>query len=516
MAIPNLGVCETCKRIVKTRHTIENGKVYLTKECATCGTTSALVSSDAAVWQKKRDIFEYKPDEAAHACGLNCLSCDHAHRPRMAFLNVTNRCNMNCPICIANIPGMGFEFHPPLDYFRRVLDGLAAMDPLPTVNLFGGEPTVREDMFEIIKMAESRGLRIGIVTNGLRLADEAFCKRVCDSGARVLIAFDGRGVEIYERLRKNAAAYEKKLKAFENLKKFTNRKHTIMCCVARKVNDKHVRDLIDFCHENRSFIANLHMIPLTENWKEGEFSSDITTTIEDVEEIVREAFPGERVEFIPAGLPHRLKKVFSFFGSPRLTFGGVHPNCESAMIFFSDGERYWPVSEFLKVPMADFCHDVLVAVRNLDARMERLDPKRFFGRWRGRIKILRTLLPLMRRGFNLRRMVRGRPSAVIFKILAGLLFGRSLKDLLRKHTRFGHTLGMIILPFEERHSVEAERLKYCTSGFALEDPDTGAIRVIPVCTYPLFRDDLERRIAAKCAAEKAAAAAPAPSGAPTA
>ncbi|NQU74865.1 MAG: radical SAM protein, partial [Planctomycetes bacterium] len=62
---------------------------------------------------------------------------------------------MNCPICMANIPGMGYEFHPPLRYFERVLDGVAEMDPQPVVHLFGGEPTVRQDMFEIVTMAQA-------------------------------------------------------------------------------------------------------------------------------------------------------------------------------------------------------------------------------------------------------------------------------------------------------------------------------------------------------------------------
>ena len=80
-----------------------------------------------------------------------------------------------------------------------------------------------------------------------------------------------------------------------------------MCCVARGINDKHMRDLIDFCHEQRSFIKCMHMIPLTETWEPGEFETDVATTTEDVEQIVAAGFPDEKVEFLSAGLADRLK-----------------------------------------------------------------------------------------------------------------------------------------------------------------------------------------------------------------
>ena len=492
----NLGVCEKCRKLVPARHVTRDGKVHIAKDCPQCGTTEALISSDTATWSRKREIWHYDPTEG-HECNVDCRTCGHLHHPRMVFLNVTNRCNMNCPICIANIPGMGFEFHPPLEYFERVLDGLARFTPKPTVQLFGGEPTVRQDMFEIIRMAQERGLRVGIVTNGLKLADPGFCKKVCESGARVLLGFDGRSPDIYARMRKNPGACEKKLQAIENLKQFSTRKHTIMCCVARKINDKHMRDLIDFCHENREFISNLHLIPLTETWKEGEFETDVTTTIEDVEQIIGEAFPGEKVEFVPAGIAWHLRRALAFFGSPRVTFGGVHPNCESYTILFSDGTRYWPVGHFLKRPLDEVVEESVRRAKAVDAKLERLDPAKWFQRWRGRLIVLRTFGRLWLKALNLRAITKGSPYIAAARIVGGVMIGRKLKDQLRRHTRFNHILGMVVLPFEEAHSIESERLRNCAAAFAFEDPDTGEVRTIPVCSWPLFRDDVERKIAKK-------------------
>jgi hypothetical protein len=503
MSAVKRAVCEKCRKLVPAEHIARDGRVYVSKQCPDCGRTEALVSSDAKAWRGKRELWRYDP-ATARECLMNCRSCGRAHGPRMVFLDLTNRCNMNCPICIANIPGMGFEFHPPLEYFERVLDGLSKMEPRPTVQLFGGEPTLREDLFEIIAMAQEKGLRVRIVTNGLKLADEEFCKKLCEAGVPVLLAFDGRDPEIYARLRKNRPAYFKKLAALGNLKKYSKRKNTIMCCVARGINDKHMRDLVEFCHENRDYISHLHLIPLTETWEEGEFETDVTTTIEDVEQIIAASFPGEPVEFLPAGLGHHLLQAGSFFGNFRFTFGGVHPNCESATLFLSDGERYRPIGHYLKRPLHEVADEVIGRANKIDGKLARLNPERFLQRWQGRLIVTRTFAPVLLRSLDFKRIAKGLPVVAALKILAGLLVGKRLKDQVRKHLTVTDTLGMVVLPFEEYHSIDSERLQNCKAGFAFEDPDSGQVKVVPVCSYTLFRDDVERKIVARYGAVAAA------------
>ena len=494
------GICRKCRKVAPVRHEVRDRAVHIVTKCAECGTTEALVNSDAATWRRRREIVNGEPARAGHACLLNCNKCGHLHRPQIVFLNVTNRCNMNCPICMANIPGMGYEFHPPLRYFERVLDGVAEMAPQPIVHLFGGEPTVRQDMFEIVRMAQARGLEVAVVTNGLRLGQKEYCKRVCESGVRVLLSFDGRDPEIYAQLRRNRAAYGQKLKAIRNLKEYSTQHHTIVCCVARTVNDKHMRDLIDFCHENRDFISDLHLIPLAETWSKGEFDTEITATIGDVEESVTQAFPGERVEFLPAGVGGRLDAALSFFGVSPLAFGGGHPNCESVAIFRPDEERYHPISSCMKRSLPQFAEELVRRAEAIEGKLSKLDPKRPLQRWWGQLIILKTFGPLVRRSFDMTAIIKGHPYLAILRIIGGMLVGRSLKNQLEKHTVLADMLYMVVLPFEEYHSVESERLKHCTVGFVFEDPDTGHVRTVPACAWRLFRDEIERKVAAKYAA----------------
>ena len=478
-----------------SEHVFREGRVFLRKHCPECGETEALLSSNQARWQRKRELCRFDA-EALVRCTLTCETCRRDHHPRMVFVDVTNRCNMNCPICIANIPGMGFEFHPPLSYFAALFTGLGELTPRPVVQLFGGEPTVREDLFEIIELARSSGLETRVVTNGLKLADEEYCKRLCEAKVPVLIAFDGADPEIYERLRKNRGAYQKKLQAIENLGKYSRCKNTVMCCVARNINDRHMRDLIDFCHGRRSFIKCMHLIPLTETWAPGEFETDVATTTEDVEQIVAAAFPDEKVEFLPAGPADRLKTACKFFGIAPLRFGGVHPNCETATYMLSDGERYRPISHYLKRSLDDLAAEMMDRAARIEPRLARLAPDRWLQRTRGRLVILHAFLPVLARSVDLRKALKGSRVLAILRILGGLLAGGRVKDVVRRHTTVQDGMLMVVLPFEEYHSIEAARLQDCPSAFAFLDPDSGRVRTLPVCVWGIYKGDIQRRIMA--------------------
>src|SRR5262245_1000268 len=94
----NLGVCGKCNKIVPLDHRIRDQRVYLLKKCPDCGETETLISSSAEDWQNKREQSSYGAG-AEKTCSLKCTECNHGKIPSLVFVDVTNRCNMNCPIC---------------------------------------------------------------------------------------------------------------------------------------------------------------------------------------------------------------------------------------------------------------------------------------------------------------------------------------------------------------------------------------------------------------------------------
>ncbi len=494
----NLGLCNKCRARVPSEFLIRDGQLWIRKACPVCGATESMVSSDARVWQTKRDLWPYVSMERG-ACRMNCDRCTIDHQPNMVFVDVTNRCNMNCPICIATIRGMGFDFNPRLVYFEKLFAEIGRLEPKPVVLFFGGEPTVRDDLLEIITIAKQHGLRPHVVTNGIRLANEEYCRKLCAAHVSLRFAFDGRHPEIYERLRRNRSAYDKKMKALANLRKYSRRKHTIMATVGRGFNDPYLADLLQFCHENRDLISDVGLIPLTENWQPGTFDAGMTTTMEDVEKMVEQSFPVGEVEFIPSGLSYALKKPRSFFRkNPRsevLLLAGVHPNCESMTLLISDGKCYRGINHYLRKPFHQVAVEFAALSRKLEPRLDRLDINRFFPRLRGQALILRTLLPWLLARIRFGRLL-GNPFAFLGRLIWNRLSRRWTRDetLPRRSRRL---LRVGVFPFEEEHSIDAARLEKCKAVFAYEDTEDGKVKYIPACLWYPYRNPILEKLSKK-------------------
>jgi len=489
-------ICDKCRQAVPAEHDVRDNGVFLKKHCPQCGESERLISSDSKRWLWKREAYQYEPSMGA-GCSLRCDECGHDHKPRLIFMDLTNRCNLNCPICLANVPGMGFEFNPPTSYFERIFTELGKRTPPPRVELFGGEPTVREDLFDILDIAKRNNVPASIVTNGVKLADEAFAKRLCETGVDFLLAFDGPDPETYQRMRKSAGVLDKKLKAIENIKRFSRRKHTLVCTLARDLNDKDMPAHFAFAHANRAWFRRLFFIPLCETWDAGEYHAGRMTTPEDAEHILEDAFPGEKLEFFPAGLLGYLLPALRFFGTDRIRFAGVHPNCESAAFVVSDGEKYLPLTHFLKRPLAELIPEIVTRAKRVNPRLQKLSPERWFQRWRGRLLVLRTYAGLLLGAANFRKIIKGSRFLGILRILGGVMFGKKFSAQLRKHTYVNDGVPLVILPFEEWHSLEAGRMKRCSAAFVYIDPATDEVSFTPFCMWCMNRRDMFRKIAAR-------------------
>ena len=231
----------------------------------------------------------------------------------------------------------------------------------------------------------------------------------------------------------------------------------------------------------------------------------VRTTPEDAEQILDDAFGEERLEFVPLGLFGFMQPAHKFFSESRVRFSTVHPNCESAAFLVSDGERYHPISSFLKRPLTDVASDFVELARKINPRLDKLDPAKWLQRLRGRLIVLRTFGPLLLGAVDFRKVVEGNRFMGTLRILGGLLRGKRFSELIRTHTRIKDTVDITILPFEEPHSLESARLHRCPSAFIYLDPDTDEVKTVPFCTWCLYRKEVFRRIADKYAAASEAA-----------
>jgi len=505
----NRSTCNTCKRLVPATRMERGGQVFLVKTCPECGPSETLISGDAARYQAKRRLdsgFEHR------GCTLQCLSCTHK-KPNIVFVDVTNRCNLNCPICINNTPSMGFLFEPPLDYFRRIFQHFSTYAAPPSIQLFGGEPTVREDLFDIIRLAKSFGLPTRVVTNGVKLADEDYCRKLIETRATILIAYDGANPELYRVLRKSEKVLGLKQKAIDNIQKIGHAKVTLMTLAAKGFNDGELPELFRFCHARRDCIRAIYFMPLAHTWNPETFQlQPDRITGEDIEQLIADAFSREGeasaetpVEFLPAAFMGEIPTLVHALRIRPLPFAGAHPNCESLYALVSDGEKYQPLSYYLKSPIADFAN----ALRNVEKRLARHAPPVLSAKaasddgkltFREKLFKLRAILGVagvFRRHGRLGRLFKGRGLGKVYHAAAtvfGFALGRRTRTVLERHANAQGFLQIITLPFEDRFTLETDRLERCPSAFAFWDPAEDRVKHVPVCAWGIHKTAVMRQI----------------------
>ena len=465
------GLCNSCNDLVKAVRVERDNQIFLVKDCPRCGITETLISSDSGRYKAKAAMDK---DTESLECKLNCLQCKHPQNPGLVFLDITNRCNLNCPICINNTPSMGFLFEPPLDYFEKIFMALAKLEPRPAIQLFGGEPTVRKDLFDIIKMAKRYGLRTRLVTNGLKLADEDYCRELIRLRTTILIAYDGENPETYQVLRGNAKTLDLKKQAIDNLQRIGRAKVTLMTLIARGFNDQEIKDLFQFSHERKDVIRAIYLMPLAHAWDPKTFSlTPDRITTEDLENVVAEVYPDDKIEFLPAGFLGQFSALIKSLGLPPFPFAGAHPNCESMYYLFSDGNTYVPSSRYLRTSAMD----VVRALHEANRRMSKYVASNGApGGFRARVLQIRAILTMARcvgPCFRISRMVKGSGIGKLYHgvmVPIGFILGRKSRVVLSRHTLIQRVLQIIILPFEDRTTLNSECVSRCPAAFAYYDP----------------------------------------------
>lgn len=171
-------------------------------------------------------------------------------KPLMAMIEVTNRCNMDCPVCFsdANHPAPDVPF----DEIRRRMERLLGLtgEPIP-IQISGGEPTVRKDLAEIIGLARDLGYRnIELITNGIRISQASgLLPALRNQGlTAVYLQFDGLRRDTYLKIRGQdmTDVRHKSIQAARDAG---------LCCtlavaVTKGVNDNEVGDIVRFGVDN--------------------------------------------------------------------------------------------------------------------------------------------------------------------------------------------------------------------------------------------------------------------------
>ncbi|MCE1252456.1 MAG: radical SAM protein [Anaerolineae bacterium] len=201
-------VCPECLQKIPARRMRRGEDVFLIKTCPRHGEFNTVIwrgKPDFETWDKPKIPVhpEITFTEVQHGCPYDCGLCvEHNQEPCCVLMEVTQRCDLGCPVCFAAAGGASAD--PDLNKINFWYERLLQAGGPFNIQLSGGEPCLRDDLPEIINLGRERGFTyFQVNTNGLRLSKEVnYLKELKQAGLSLIyLQFDGMTDDVYEKLR---------------------------------------------------------------------------------------------------------------------------------------------------------------------------------------------------------------------------------------------------------------------------------------------------------------------------
>ncbi len=256
-------VCPVCLKNIDAELAEENESVYMRKSCPDHGSFSVKIWNGSIPMLKWREGVKELKSFEGKTCPENCGLClDHENETCCTLIEVTKRCNLNCTYCFAK--GAENESDIKIEKLFATIDEIASGNNVPLLQLSGGEPTVRDDLPEIISYAKNAGIKyVQLNSNGLRLAgDLGYVKKLKEAGLSfVFMQFDGVTESVYKILR-GKELLELKKKAIENCGK-CGLGVTLVPTIVKGVNDDQIGDIVSFAASASPVVRGVHFQPVS-------------------------------------------------------------------------------------------------------------------------------------------------------------------------------------------------------------------------------------------------------------
>ena len=249
--------CPSCLRVIPSKIVTKEGFSYLIKRCTFENIEFESLLEKVNQPFRKNDNLKDLPHFSLKIGQKNITEADifNFQDIQNVYLLLTSFCNSDCRMCFDKYSRPRDEMT--VDFIKEKLNIFKNKQ----IYLSGGEPTLHGDLPEIIKLiTESSNIPV-LLTNGLKLSDAAYLRKLKRNGLGfIYLSFDGLKEEIYERMRGGKFEYKLKLQALENIKKEKIRT-VITTTIVKGINDDQVKDLIDYAKKH-NFISEISFRPL--------------------------------------------------------------------------------------------------------------------------------------------------------------------------------------------------------------------------------------------------------------
>ncbi len=224
-------VCPECLGTIRADILEDGGKVYMAKECPEHGKFRLLLSNHPWYYRQLNDFY---------------FSLMAKSFPQHDYIvNLTNKCNLDCPICLAN-SNIYNDGDYPKDKLKDFLKGKRNFK----IDLMGSEPTMRDDLPEIISMVAGSGNTAALHTNGIKISEFSYLEKLKKVGlSEVHIQFDGFDDRAYETIR-GKKLLDIKCKALDNLERL-NIPTDLKVTIVRGVNEDQMAKILDYAVKHK-------------------------------------------------------------------------------------------------------------------------------------------------------------------------------------------------------------------------------------------------------------------------
>ncbi len=483
-------LCPECQSVIEARVFEHEGKVFMEKTCPHHGYFKDLVYGDVKLYLKmeqwtfgdNRGLTNPAIPNATR-CPEQCGLCSmHTSHTGLANVDLTNRCNMTCPVCFANANAAGYLYEPSLEQVRKMLQALRNERPVPNriVQFSGGEPTIYPRFFDVLRMAKEMGFsHLQAATNGIMFNDLEFAMEAKEAGLHTLyLQFDGVCDDIYKRTR-GESLWEKKLLTIENVRK-AGLKIVFVPTIVKGLNDHQIGDIVKLAIDNVDVTSGISFQPVTFTGrisrKEREAKrftqSDVARAVEEQTGLAK-----AQEDFFPLACVSPFSKLIGALRGGETTTLTCHPHCSMGTYLFVDQKtkQAVPVTRFLD--LGAMLQEIDLLARNAGkARVK------FFSK----VKAWNAL----KKYFHEDRAPRGLTFAKFLQTLQGMMdkdYGRGEKDGSFTYK----TLMVAGMHFMDSYNYDIERVKRCVIHYAAPNG-----LIYPFCAYnsgPVYREMIERK-----------------------
>jgi hypothetical protein len=473
-------LCPECLKTLKATVYEEDGKVWIKKECPEHGEFSDLYWGDSEMYQKVMKTYhegkgiENPNVSTDNECPMNCGLCkNHKSHTALANVVVTNRCDLQCFYCFFFAKKMGYVYEPTLDQLRMMFKKLREEKPVRAnaVQLTGGNPEMREDLLDIIRIAKEEGFEhIQLNINGThKLAkDLDWANKIRESGVNTIyLSYDGTTAQT------NPKNHWEIPNIIDNSRK-AKLGLVLVPTVINTVNDHDVGNILDFGIKNIDVVRGINYQPVSLVGRVSKadvkkFRITIPDLIKRLEEHTSGAITKSDWYPIPTVVP--ITHYFeALTGKPQYELTS-HPACGMATYLFMDNGKIKPLPSFFDVD-------------GFTKFLDELAPKA--GGIKGKISTSLTLMSKLNSFVDKEKQPKDlKLSKILFNILRHGDYN-SLGVLQHKSLFVGS------MHFMDLYNYDIERVKNCCIHYAQPDGT-----IIPFCSFnvipQVYRDKIQEK-----------------------